>query len=43
MKNGVPFDVAMCLPTLDRSAWSVIFGQFEGQTFNFRHGEWEKP
>jgi hypothetical protein len=42
VKNNVPFDVAFSLDELDRLAWVVIFGEFEGQRFNWGTGRWEE-
>ena len=40
MKNGVPFDVAMSLDETDRMAYAVIFGEIEGNVFDWRAGRW---
>jgi hypothetical protein len=38
----VPYDVAFSLPPEDVSAYGIIFGEFEGNTFDFKRWEWEK-
>lgn len=43
VKNGIPFDVAFSLDDIERLAWVVIMGEFQGLTFNWETGEWEKP
>lgn len=42
VKNGVPYDVALSLPEEDVSAYSIIFGEFDGMTFNWNAMMWEK-
>ena len=41
--KGVPYEVANELPSTDRLAWTIIMGELEGGTFNWRRMEWEKP
>jgi hypothetical protein len=41
--HGVPFDVAFSLPDIDRQAWSIIFGQFDGGEFDFNSLAWKQP
>ena len=43
VRNGVPFDVAFSLGDEERLAWVVIFGRFEGGTFDWRTRAWGKP
>lgn len=33
--NGIPFDVAFSLPDLERTAFSIVFSEFEGNEFDF--------
>ena len=40
VKNGVPFDVAFSLDDEERSAWAIIFCQFEGNKFDWTRGRW---
>jgi hypothetical protein len=42
VKNGVPFDVALSLDDIDRTAYCIIFGGFEGHKWNWSRMEWEK-
>ena len=42
MKNGVPFDVAFDADSAFRMAATVVFGEFEGGTFDWDRMEWEK-
>jgi hypothetical protein len=42
VKNGVPYDVAFSLPDADVAAYSIIFGEMEGQKFNWQGMVWEK-
>lgn len=42
VKHGVPFDVAFSLDRTERMAWSVIMGEFEGGTFNWSSGTWDR-
>jgi hypothetical protein len=39
----VPFDVAFSLSDLDRQAWNIIFGRFEGAEFDFHSLSWKAP
>ena len=41
MKNGVPFDVAMSLPELERAAFAISFGEIDGGVFNFETMRWD--
>lgn len=40
MKNGVPFDVAFSLDAEDRLNMVVIFGTFEGGSFDWSELRW---
>jgi hypothetical protein len=44
VRNGVPFDVAFCLPADERLAWVVALGTLEGGAFDFVSMRWkERP
>ncbi len=43
MKNGVPFDVAFSLSTEERTAWGIIFCEFEGGSYDWDAMTWRKP
>ncbi len=43
VKNGIPFDVAFSLDPVERLAWVVIFGEFNGLTFNWDSQSWDRP
>lgn len=40
VKYGVPFDVAFSLDDETRTAWCIIFGQMEGNKFDWEAGKW---
>lgn len=40
MKNGVPYDVAMCLDDSDRLAHMVVIGEFEGNKWSWDEMSW---
>ena len=42
VKNGVPFDVAFSLDSVDRMAYSIIFGQMEGNVWDWSRMVWSK-
>jgi hypothetical protein len=42
VKNGVPYDVAFSLGEADVAAYSIIFGEMDGQKFNWSCMAWEK-
>lgn len=42
MKNGVPYDVAFSLPPADVAAYAIIFGELEGQEFDFNRMAWKE-
>jgi hypothetical protein len=42
VKNGVPFERAEALEMTDMLAWTIIFGEFDGGEFDFRHMQWQK-
>jgi hypothetical protein len=35
-RNGVPFETAFELPDEARTAFAIVFSQFEGNEFDFR-------
>jgi hypothetical protein len=41
VKNGVPYDVALCLSDADVAAYSIIFGELDGQKFNWNAMAWD--
>ncbi|WP_020472361.1 hypothetical protein [Zavarzinella formosa] len=38
----MPFDVAFSLPVEDVSAYGIIFGEFDDNTFNWNTFSWDK-
>jgi hypothetical protein len=42
VKNGVPWDVALGLDSIERMAFVVIFGGFEGGEFDWSSQQWKK-
>jgi hypothetical protein len=40
VRNGVPFDVAFSLDRRERLAWVVIFGTFDGGSFDWMSETW---
>lgn len=42
MKNGVPWEIAFDMDSGVRLAATVIFGEFEGNTFDWNRMAWEK-
>jgi hypothetical protein len=40
VKHGVPFHLAEALDPLDRAAWSIVFGEFEGGRFDYHRLRW---
>jgi hypothetical protein len=38
----VPWDIAFTLDEIDATAFSIIFGEFEGGEFDWRLWEWKK-
>ena len=42
VKNGVPYEKAMEMDRVELLAHSVVFGEFEGSTFDWRAMRWEK-
>ncbi len=42
VRHGVDLDVADALEPIERLAWVVIFGQFEGGEFDWQSGEWRR-
>ncbi len=43
VSNGVPYDIAFSLPEDERLAYVVILAEFQGLTFNWSKGQFEKP
>ena len=41
MKNGVPFDVAMSLELYEVIAFTIAFGEFDGNEFDFPNFRWK--
>jgi hypothetical protein len=41
VKNGVPYEVAMHMSAARRLAWSVTFGELDGQRFDWDSMAWE--
>ncbi len=41
MKNGVPYDVAFSLSPVDVTAYGIIFGEFEGNLFDWGCMAWK--
>jgi hypothetical protein len=42
VRNGVPFDVAFSVDDATRTAFSIVFSEFEGNKFNYERMEFEK-
>jgi len=42
VKNGIPYDIAMNLDDVERLAYAVIMGQFDGNSFNWDRGQWKE-
>ena len=42
MKNGVPYDVALDMDDADRLAHLIVFGEYEGNRWNWRRMAWEE-
>lgn len=42
VRNGVPFDVAFSLPPDEAMAWGIIFGEMDGNTWDFNSMAWKK-
>jgi len=38
----VPYDVAFTLPPEDVAAYGIIFGEMEGNKFNWQTLQWDK-
>lgn len=43
VKNNVPFDVAFSLDDVTRTAWCIVFSEFEGNKFNWDAMKFEDP
>ncbi len=43
VKNGIPFDVAFRLDENTRTAWSIVFSEQSGATFNWDTMRFEEP
>ncbi len=41
VKNGVPFDVAFTLEPHEVMAWSIIFGQMDGNEWDWVNSCWK--
>jgi hypothetical protein len=41
VKNGVPFDVAFALYPEEALAYAVVFGEFEGGSWNWESLSWD--
>jgi hypothetical protein len=41
VRNGVPFDVAFCLPPDERLAFVIALGQLDGHVFDFAAMRWK--
>lgn len=42
VRNGVPFDVAFCLPPDERLAFVVALGRLDGHEFDFSTMRWKE-
>lgn len=42
IKNGVAYDVAICMDRLQRAAMAIHFSRFEGSRFNIDKLQWIK-
>lgn len=42
VKNGVPFETAFRMDEIERVAWCITFGEFEGGTFDWATRAWEE-
>jgi len=42
VKNGIPFDVAFSLDDVMRTAWSIMFSEMKGATFNWHTMQFEE-
>lgn len=42
VKNGVPWDVANTLPSDELMAMGIVFGEFDGGTFDWDAGTWKR-
>jgi hypothetical protein len=40
VRNGVPFDIAFSLSTLERSAYVIAIGTLEGHVFDWSIFDW---
>jgi hypothetical protein len=43
VKHGVPFDVAFSLNEIDRAAFAIVMGQFEGGKFDWDAMQFRDP
>ncbi|MEW9304554.1 hypothetical protein ACETRX_03840 [Labrys portucalensis] len=41
VKNGVPYDVALSLSSSEALAHYVVFGEFEGNKWDWKEMKWE--
>jgi hypothetical protein len=42
VKNGIPYDIAASLDFVEAKAWAIIFGTFEGGSYDWRSDRWNK-
>jgi hypothetical protein len=42
VRNGIPFDVAFGVDDVTRAAWSIVFSEMEGNTFDWNRMEFFK-
>lgn len=42
IKNGIPYDVAFSLGPAEKMAYSVVFGELEGNSFDWNTGTWRE-
>jgi hypothetical protein len=41
VRNGVPFDVAFSLPCVERAAWVLVMGRFDGLDYDWQARQWQ--
>jgi hypothetical protein len=41
VKHGIPFDRAMAMDEAELAAWRIMFGELEGEKWNWRLMRWE--
>ena len=42
IKNGIPYDVAFGLSDERRTAWAIVFSEFEGGKFDWLNWQWKE-